>query len=327
MNYSITQCPLTGEPFADGVQDHQLTFYYAIKINDETYLIDLCKKCCRNHIDTKSFAPYRPIVRSLLLNGKMSGLGGDTVHWAKDEYNSHDRRFFIKDFLDQAMYPKTALEKFQNLFKELYKLQEYEGQQIKIQEKIINSDIWKKWYFNNTEELEFYLNSLETENIISITHPDFLGKSYDYKFTFNGLNEYLKLFTEGFNSKNCFIAMSFNKERLPILNAITNAVNKTGFNPIVINNIHNPSDKTIVDQIIANLRQSKFVIADFCDHKNGVYFEAGFAVGQGKSVIYTCSNDEFKNSHFDLKILQHILYDTPDELEKALINKIEAWIK
>ncbi|HYC86761.1 MAG TPA: hypothetical protein VEB86_16125, partial [Chryseosolibacter sp.] len=83
----------------------------------------------------------------------------------------------------------------------------------------------------------------------------------------------------------------------------------------------------INDAIIVGLKQSKFCIADFCGHKNGVYFEAGFVVGQGKPVIYTCSKTEFAKAHFDIKPLQHIIYITPEELEEKLILKIDAWIK
>ncbi|MEP6737098.1 MAG: hypothetical protein ABJA70_16360, partial [Chryseolinea sp.] len=84
--------------------------------------------------------------------------------------------------------------------------------------------------------------------------------------------------------------------------------------------------KTINDEIIAGLRKCKFCIADFSYHRNGVYFEAGFALGQKKPVIYSCMKEEFAKAHFDIKPLQHIIYDTPDELRDKLISKIQAWI-
>lgn len=81
------------------------------------------------------------------------------------------------------------------------------------------------------------------------------------------------------------------------------------------------------DEIISSLKKCKFCISDFTFHSNGVYFENGYALGQKKKVIYTCREDEFKKAHFDIRPLQHIIYKTEHELEKDLINKIEAWIK
>ncbi|MFN6380189.1 MAG: hypothetical protein ACK4WD_12995 [Flavobacteriales bacterium] len=97
--------------------------------------------------------------------------------------------------------------------------------------------------------------------------------------------------------------------------------------PISIHEQHTNSDQTINDAIIAALRKCKFCIADFSYHSNGVYFESGFALGQGKQVIYTCSKEEFANAHFDIRPLQHIIYENPEQLRSSLVNKIEAWIK
>ena len=36
-----------------------------------------------------------------------------------------------------------------------------------------------------------------------------------------------------------------------------------------------------MDRIIAQIRASKFVVADFTRNRGGVYYEAGFALGLG----------------------------------------------
>jgi hypothetical protein len=41
----------------------------------------------------------------------------------------------------------------------------------------------------------------------------------------------------------------------------------------------------ICDEIVAEIRRSRFVVADFTKHRGGVYFEAGFAQGLGLPVI------------------------------------------
>lgn len=120
--------------------------------------------------------------------------------------------------------------------------------------------------------------------------------------------------------------MAFNEETKKIREAIRQSIKETGFEPDIVDENHLSSDKTINDAIISNIRSCKFCIADFTLHKHGVYFESGFALGLGKPVIYLCRKDEFKKAHFDIKPLQHIIYETEDELTRKLTDKINAWI-
>lgn len=78
----------------------------------------------------------------------------------------------------------------------------------------------------------------------------------------------------------------------------------------------------IMDQVLAGIRAAPFVVADFTGHRNGVYFEAGFARGLGKTVIHTCEKEDLKKAHFDTQQLNHVLWTTPDELRKRLHLRI-----
>ena len=58
----------------------------------------------------------------------------------------------------------------------------------------------------------------------------------------------------------------------------------------------------IIDNIMrVQIRDAKFVIADLTHDNNGAYWEAGYAEGLGKPVIYTCKKKKFdeKKTHFD----------------------------
>ena len=58
----------------------------------------------------------------------------------------------------------------------------------------------------------------------------------------------------------------------------------------------------IIDNIMrAQIRDAKFVIADLTHDNNGAYWEAGYAEGLGKPVIYICEKKKFdeKKTHFD----------------------------
>jgi len=78
--------------------------------------------------------------------------------------------------------------------------------------------------------------------------------------------------------------------------------------------------------MIRFIKKCKFLIADFTEQKHGVYFEAGFALGLKRPVIYTCSEEDFKDTHFDTNHYPHIVYKNLDDLEIRLKNKIQAWI-
>lgn len=70
----------------------------------------------------------------------------------------------------------------------------------------------------------------------------------------------------------------------------------------------------IDDQLRVALRTSRFVIADLTHANNGAYWEAGFAEGLGRPVIYTCRKNDWheRRTHFDTNHLVTILWDPAD---------------
>jgi nucleoside 2-deoxyribosyltransferase len=138
---------------------------------------------------------------------------------------------------------------------------------------------------------------------------------------------YLSQINTDSSSRSCFVAMSFDpKLRQAYEDGILPAIKETGFIPVIVSNVHVDSDKTINDAIIAGIKEAKFVIADFTMHKAGVYFEAGYALGRGLKVIYTCSKKDLRKAHFDTRNFQHIVWETPEELKQKLVEKIKAFI-
>ena len=57
----------------------------------------------------------------------------------------------------------------------------------------------------------------------------------------------------------------------------------------------------IDDEIAAEIKRSRFIVADFTGHRGGVYFEAGYAMGLGIPVIWTCRKNHMKKLHFDIR--------------------------
>jgi len=126
-----------------------------------------------------------------------------------------------------------------------------------------------------------------------------------------------------------FIAMWF-RPTLDVVrdHALIPAVAEAGYEPKVIN-LHEHANR-IDDEIIALIRQSKFIVADFTGSRGGVYFEAGFALGLGLPVIWTCKRSTLEKGklHFDVSHFNFIPWDADasgcDALRMKLQNRIEA---
>jgi hypothetical protein len=83
-------------------------------------------------------------------------------------------------------------------------------------------------------------------------------------------------------------------------------------------------NEKIDDRIVAEIRRSGLVVADFTGQRPGVYYEAGFARGLGISVISTCREDETDKLHFDTRQYNHIVWKAPADLAAQLHDRISA---
>jgi len=235
----------------------------------------------------------------------------------------------LEKIINEAQIPRTPKDKLDNLILYLYENQEIPGESINIKDKTNWEIVLNKLYFQNHQEYWFYLNTLKEQGLI--TFIDASSKdgndAIDIKLTYYGLEYIIDLQESGEKSKYCFIAMSFSDTALKTREIIKKAVKESGYEPILIDELNYESELTINDAIIRYIKRCKFLIADFTEQKHGVYFEAGFALGLKRPVIYTCSKSDFNNTHFDTNHYPHIVYSELDELEKKLKDKIQAWIE
>jgi len=124
----------------------------------------------------------------------------------------------------------------------------------------------------------------------------------------------------------CFVAMSFHESlKAAYDDGIFPALNiDCKIEPVRIDLI--PHNDNIVDKIIAEIRTCRFMVADFTGQKSGVYFEAGFAMGLGRPVIWSCQKDDLENVHFDTRQYNHIVWNEPADLRQKLADRIKATI-
>lgn len=96
---------------------------------------------------------------------------------------------------------------------------------------------------------------------------------------------------------------------------------------------HNDQLGNIIEVMKAEINDAKFIICDLSDGNRGAYWEAGYAEGQKKKVIYICDDKVFsqeekseKNKerkiHFDIKQTRIIKFDF-SSAEKIQIFKKE----
>jgi hypothetical protein len=90
------------------------------------------------------------------------------------------------------------------------------------------------------------------------------------------------------------------------------AVARTGFDLVRLD--EEPQAGLIDDRLRLEIRRSRFLVADLTHGSYGAYWEAGYAEGLGKPVIYTCESSEFRKrgTHFDTNHLHTVIWDEAD---------------
>jgi nucleoside 2-deoxyribosyltransferase len=210
----------------------------------------------------------------------------------------------------------SVREKLQIMLNYLAGLSLYPGQQILFDSAHDYSVLCAK----NPTEATFYQSALEEQGFLSaVTTAD---KSRPCWLTASGWQELERIQQSGADSSLGFIAMWFDHSQDAAKLSIESAINKSGYVPRRIDQ-HEHVNR-IDDEIIAQIRQSKFLVADLTGHRNGVYFEAGFMLGLGRPVIWLCHEPEFEKVHFDTRQYNTIKYQNVEELTAKLQYRIEA---
>ena len=157
-----------------------------------------------------------------------------------------------------------------------------------------------------------------------------------------GWSEVDSLRTKIASGTQAFVAMWFGGDMQDIFErGFKPGIEGAGYTAFKIND-KNHNNK-IDDEIIAEIRRSKFVVADFTSEllnlpnsdgtsfqeaiaRGGVYFEAGFAKGLGKEVIWCARQDviDAKVLHFDTRQFAHIGWKDADDLRERLTHHIAA---
>lgn len=250
-----------------------------------------------------------------------------------------------KELFNNSKIPTNAGEKLDKLLSHIFRRTEFLYQEIIINTIEQQSAIG---YAKNMRELENMLKALAEKGFLKEIGARGLGNK-DCILTVEGFNRCEKLQKEYTESKQGFVAMWFADSMLDTYNKyISKAIQDAGYAPFIISMKEHNED--ICDNIIAEIRKSKFLVADFTGQRGGAYFEAGFAYGLGLPVIWTCRDDWFNKvvevevdvkidgkiqkgiinqehfTHFDINHYNFIVWKDGDDLYEKLKNRILATI-
>jgi len=156
-------------------------------------------------------------------------------------------------------------------------------------------------------------------------HEDY----FEYLVTPQGHTRIAELAQRTSVSLQAFVAMWFDESMdAAYEEGFAPAIRDAGFEPLRIDGKQH--NNKIDDEIIAEIRRSRFVVADFTQGtsgaRGGVYYEAGFAHGHNIPVIFTCSADAIDKVHFDTRQYNHIAWKDHGDLRVRLANRISATI-
>jgi len=179
-------------------------------------------------------------------------------------------------------------------------------------------------YAEIVKQIEYLLNIMCEQKLLEKK-----AGTNDYTIGYKGWQRIDELEKQSAKHKKGFTAMWFDESMKPTREAIKEVFIETGYQISIIDEKHH--NNQIVPEILHEIKTSDFIVADLTGNRNGVYYEAGYALGQGKEVILTVNqseiNEDYDNApHFDVAQINQIRYENLNDLKVQLFNRITATV-
>ncbi len=171
------------------------------------------------------------------------------------------------------------------------------------------------------------IEELQERGIVKVTNvtTTFAATAFHgVNLTLEGWEQYEAEKRGGFGGNYGFIAMRFGDAKLdPFVKDVVKPAVKEGIGYDLVD-MRDVARAGVIDNIMrVRIRDSAFVIADLTHDNHGAYWEAGYAEGLGKPVIYICEKVKFdrEGSHFDTNHCTTIPWskDDPEEFKRQLV--------
>jgi hypothetical protein len=237
----------------------------------------------------------------------------DPIEWRNEHlYISCTVDQFLKEF------PSTVMAIQHRALLSLYRKYKNYSQRI-------DNILFFHFFAQDQQELGFILNSMiEKEWLKGEVKPN--GDSsirliYPFSIAVKGWIEIESQIAKN-NLSQVFIAMRFHESTNLACDAIKKAIRHSSLNPLRIDEKEHINQ--ISTEIQYEIKNSGLVIADVTGQNQGVYYEAGYAIGLNIPVIWCCRSDEGDKLHFDTRQYNHILWRDEEDLYNRLKARIIA---
>ena len=165
----------------------------------------------------------------------------------------------------------------------------------------------------------------------STEYPSNLTPFAKVNLSLDGWKQYEAEKRGGFDGNYGFLAMQFGDADLDsfVRDVVKPAVKKSTGSDLV--DMRDVGRAGIIDNIMrVQIRDAKFVIADLTHGNNGAYWEAGYAEGLGKPVIYICEKEKFESkngTHFDTNHCTTVVWSKSRDNDEDFRQKLTATLR
>lgn len=186
---------------------------------------------------------------------------------------------------------------------------------------VVKSTVYPLYYLRSVDDLHYLIGLLqqtgflkdagtEPEGFLVMVTPAGWARGEELQVTRGRPNQ-------------AFVAMWFDASlRNAYDDGFRPALEATGYEAVRVDLVEHTG--RIDDRILAEIRRSGLLVADFTGHRQGVYFEAGFGLGLGVPVIWSCREDDIGNAHFDTRQYNHLTWNSATEVRAKLEARVRA---
>ena len=308
-----SECEIYTAPLKHSVKDYRCKYCGA-------YLLDDFLAQCDSHLNDNN---DKFKIACVLNERRLKRLGGIAFSDNTDKENKvcNYPQISVEDILDE--FPKRASDFLNRALLNLSRLPERPFDVVILTTMKTGDRL--HLFTHNKIACNAFLRELEEQGFIRFNIATTTKETGAFFLTIKFWERVDNLKAQELDNKRAFVAMWFHESMNDYYeNGIKKALEEAGYLPVRID-LQDFNEK-ICDEIIAEIKRCKFLVSDFSGQRGGVYYEAGFAKGLGRPVIFTVKKDDVEQLHFDTRQYNHIVYDTPEDLYKKLYNRICATI-
>ncbi|MBZ0222577.1 MAG: hypothetical protein IT467_00440 [Dokdonella sp.] len=215
------------------------------------------------------------------------------------------------DRLEESWRQRSVSEKQDALLLALAKMSKYPGYPVPLVRECDHVLAWCEL----EEEFDYHLQTLTDRGLIAAPTMD-----PEWTITPAGWDRIAEIGSKAHVSTDLvFVAMAFDPTLAEVwTDGLRPGISAAGYRPERVDTEHH--NGRIDDRIMSMIRKARFVVVDVTLQNCGAYFEAGFALGLDRPVIWTIREGD--KMHFDTRQFNHIIWSTPADLRERIRDRI-----